>query len=322
MNAQHQPEGGATLPLVVRPDVAAVAADWAAANRSELERELLRHGAILFRDFELGSIPAFERFASAVTPDLFGEYGDLPRAGEGEKVYDATPYPADKSILFHNESSHLHRWPMRQWFYCIQPAEAGGNTELVDCREMYRRLDPHLAATLAQKGLLYVRNFIDGIDVSWQDFFHTSERAEVERYCREADIEYEWMADDGLQTRRKSRAVVRHPQTGEWVFFNQIQLHHPACLEPSLRESMLAIFDESELPRNVYFGDGSKIADAIVDEIGDLYDRVAVGTPWRAEDVVLLDNMLVAHARRPYRGDRRITVALARMIHSDTLAPA
>src|SRR5437868_3439303 len=102
------------LPLMVGPTVTAIEpAEWAAANRQLLESKLLKHGGILFRGFGINSPACFEKFAAALCTELFQEYGDLPRESAGGKVYSSTPYPADKAILFHNESSHMHRWPMK-----------------------------------------------------------------------------------------------------------------------------------------------------------------------------------------------------------------
>ena len=44
-------------------------------------------------------------------------------------------------------------------------------------------LDPALVARFADKGLIYVRNFCEDIDVPWQDFFKTKDKAVVERLC-------------------------------------------------------------------------------------------------------------------------------------------
>src|SRR5215469_11215099 len=119
---------GQLLPLVIQPALTGVnLARWAANNRDYLQEELVKHGALLFRNFALDSAQKFEEFAGAMIQDgeLYDEYGDLPRENPGAKVYSSTPYPADKSILFHNESSHTHRWPMKQFFYCVKAAAQG-----------------------------------------------------------------------------------------------------------------------------------------------------------------------------------------------------
>ena len=109
------------------------------------------------------------------------------------------------------------------------------------------------------------------------------------------------------------RAVTTHPDTGEKLFFNQIQLHHIACLAPDVRKALLSMFAEEDLPRHVYFGDGSPIADEVMEEIGRMYQECAVAFPWQKGDIIMLDNMLVSHSRNPYVGPRRIVVAMGEM---------
>ncbi|HEX5760247.1 MAG TPA: amino acid adenylation domain-containing protein [Thermoanaerobaculia bacterium] len=305
------------LPLVIGPAVADVdLVDYARANLPRIEEGLARHGAILFRGFGLDTVERFERLAGAVCGELFGEYGDLPRDAMGGKVYSSTPYPADRAILFHNESSQMDQWPLKQWFFCVTPAQRGGETPIADCRRVYRLLDPALRERFRRLGVMYVRNFTDGLDVPWQEFFRTSDRAAVEETCRRAGIDLEWKGDDRLRTRKRAPAVAVHPKTGEEVFFNQIQAHHVSCLEPEVRASLLSLFGEADLPRNVLYGDGSPIEDAVMAEVRAAYEQVAVAFPWQRGDVLLVDNMLTAHSRNPYEGPRKIVVAMGEMIRN------
>src|SRR6185369_6450080 len=304
-----------TLPLLIEPEREDVdLAEWAATNDDFVNSKLLRHGALLFRGFDVPAVPDFERFAQTLCPSLYGEYGDLPREEMGGKVYGSTPYPADETILFHNESSHMHRWPMLIWFYCVKPAESGGETPIVDCRKIYQALEPDLRQMFAERGLMYVRNFTPGLDVSWQHFFHTEDRSVVEGYCRQAGIDFEWRSDGGLRTRQICPAIVKHPQTGEMVFFNQLQLHHVSCLAPPVRESLLSMMPEEDFPRNVYYGDGTRIEDAVMDQLLNLYRQCAVTFAWQRHDIIMLNNMLVAHSRNPYVGERKIVVALGDVV--------
>ncbi|AFY82811.1 non-ribosomal peptide synthetase [Oscillatoria acuminata] len=306
---------GETFPLVITPRVSELdAVEWATHNREFIQTQLQQHGGILFRNFGLQTPGNFEQFAQGICPQLFGEYGDLPREGISGKVYGSTPYPADKAILFHNESSHLHCWPLKIWFFCAQPAQEGGETPIVDCRKVYQYLNPQIREKLAQKQLMYVRTFTEGLDVSWQEFFHTDERAVVENYCNQAGIRCQWLPDNGLRTEKIQPAIAKHPQTGEWVFFNQILLHHIGCLDVSVRESLLSLFGENKLPRNVYYGDGSAIEEETIAEIATLYENLAVTFSWQQGDVVMLDNMLAAHSRNPFVGPRKIVVAMGEMV--------
>ncbi len=308
------------FPLVIQPNsVEFDSISWSENNREYLEKQLLKHGAILFRGFNIKSVSEFENFAQAICPDLFAEYGDLPRIGEGGKVYGSTPYPADKTILFHNESSHLHCFPLKIWFYCVQPAMLGGETPIIDCRKAYQLLSPQLREKLATKQLMYVRNYAEKLDVSWQNFFQTTDKSEVENYCRQAGIEFEWYSNDGLVTRQIRPALAVHPRTSESVFFNQIQLHHISYLDTEVQESLLSIFGESKLPRNVYFGDGTVIAEEEITEINTVYQQSKTSFSWQQNDVIMLDNMLAAHGRNPYTGQRKIVVSMGEIINSKNI---
>ena len=102
-------------------------------------------------------------------------------------------------------------------------------------------------------------------------------------------------------------------------FFNQVQLHHLHCLDPDVRASLLSIFKKQDLPRNVFFGDGTPIEDSVMDHVGEVYERNAVRFQWQRGDLVSLDNMLVAHARDPYVGPRKIVVALGDMVDGNEI---
>src|ERR1035438_7611762 len=203
------------LPLIMEPASDQVdLADWARNNREYIANKLHTHGGILFRGFNLKTPQDFERVAAGIYTELFSEYGDLPREGVGGSIYTSTPYPEDKRILYHNESSHMNRWPTRISFFCVIAAKEGGCSPIVDCRKVYQQLDPAVRQTFEAKGLMYVRNFSDGLDVSWQHFFQTEDRAVVEEACRKQGFLCEWVGKDDVRVKQRGRAFLRHPVTG------------------------------------------------------------------------------------------------------------
>jgi len=317
---ESQVQSDQPLPLLMEPAADQVdLAEWARTNREYIQEKVQRHGGILFRGFGLKDAQDFERVAAGICRELYAEYGDLPREGVAGKVYTSTPYPEDKSILYHNESSHMSRWPSKINFFCVTVAKEGGATPIVDCRKVYQALDPKIREKFETQGLMYVRNFAEGLDVSWQRFFGTEDKAVVEDSCRKAGMTCEWNGKDHLRIRQRCRAVLRHPATGEMSFFNQVQLHHVHCLEPAVRQSLLSIFKREDLPRHVYYGDGSEIEDGVMDHVGEAYERNAVRFQWQQGDMVTLDNMLTAHARDPYVGPRKIVVALGDMVEGTNI---
>jgi alpha-ketoglutarate-dependent taurine dioxygenase len=304
---------GEPLPLALLPGADDIdLGNWVAHNREYLDEKLLAHGGVLFRGFDVGTVTEFDEFVRAFTPDLM-DYLDqhTPRTRLSGNIYTSTEYPADHHVPFHSENSKNHLWPMRLWFCCVQSAERGGETPIADNRKVFDAVPPAVRQRFVEKQVMYVRNFGDGLGLPWQTVFQTSDRGEVERYCREAGLDYQWKDGDRLRTRHVCQSVARHPQTGEMVWFNQAHLFHVSTLAPEARESLLSLFKEEELPSNAYYGDGSKIEDSVIAEINEAYRRASVSFPWQERDILMLDNMLVAHSRAPYTGSRRVLVAMA-----------
>jgi alpha-ketoglutarate-dependent taurine dioxygenase len=226
-------------------------------------------------------------------------------------VYTSTDHPADQHILLHNEQSYTLNWPMKIWFHCIRPADEGGRTPIADSREIYKRIDRGIVEKFRRLGILYVRNLGGGLGLSWQEVYQTADRAVVERYCKEARIEWEWKDDNRLRTFQARPAIRQHPKTGEYVWFNHGLFFHITSLARDIRESIAAGVDEEDFPFNTYYGDGSRIEPSVLDEIRGAYQDETVSFPWQQGDVLMLDNMLVAHGREPYSGPRKVVVIMA-----------
>lgn len=294
-------------------------AEWISLKREVLEKKVLETGTILFRGFGIDSPEKFERMANAYCPDLFGNYGDLPKEVKGKQVYKSTPYPEDKVIMFHNESSHTQKWPMKQMFASIIAAETGGETPIVDCRKVYNSLSQVTVRKFAKKKLAYVRNFIEGLDVSWQEFFKTDDKAEVETICAKEGMKCEWVSKNHLRTTQIANAVCLHPKTGEKLFFNQIQLHHVAYMSEIERDSLLTLFKKEDLPRNVYYGDGSDIEPEVIVEIDKAYEANCLRETWQQGDFMIVDNMITAHGRTVFTGPRKVVVAMGDLIEQSAV---
>ncbi|HLX06548.1 MAG TPA: TauD/TfdA family dioxygenase [Thermoanaerobaculia bacterium] len=280
--------------------------------RELLMARLRQHGAVLLRGFAVGGVAGFE----TALRRLFGElldysYRSTPRSLVASRIYTSTEYPADRAIPLHNEMSYTRSWPRKIGFFCMLPAEQGGATPIADSRGVLRRLSPQVRERFRAQGVLYVRNYGKHLDLPWQDVFQTGDPAEVERLCRHLGLDFTWGEDGRLRTRQVCQAVALHPDTGEEVWFNQAHLFHVSSLGEELAAMLLAAASEDDLPRNTCFGDGSAIAPAALAEIRAAFAAETIVFPWQQDDVLLLDNMLIAHGREPYRGARRVVVGMA-----------
>jgi alpha-ketoglutarate-dependent taurine dioxygenase len=302
---------GSELPVLITPAFNGETLPEAFLRlQADIEGLVETVGGVLLRGFLVPEISDFKDFASSFgNPLLTYEFGSTPRSALSKGVYTSTSYPAHQHIPLHNEQAYTREWARKIWFHSVLSAQSGGETPIADSRAIYQNM-PLSIRNKFKKGLLYVRNYGD-FDLPWQQVFNTENRAEVEAYCRRTKIECQWTEDDGLRTSQLCQGIEQHYKTGEKVWFNQGHLFHISNLQAEVRESLEDLLDLDEMPRNVYFADGSVISDDIFTEVRAVLAEQTVLFPWENGDVLMLDNMLVAHARTPFEGERQVVVAMA-----------
>lgn len=287
--------------------------EWVKENKLLLEDMLLKQGGFLLRNFNLHSISEFNRIVQSFTPQLLEYvYRSTPRTKLGGKIYTATEYPAERIIPLHNENSYSRSWPHKIFFFSVIVASEGGETPIADSRNVYKRIDPQVRSKFEKYGVMYIRNYTKGIDLSWQEVFQTEEKEDVERYCKEHQIEFEWKEGvPELTTRQMCQATLIHPVSGEPVWFNQAHLFHISTLDEESRLSLIKELGEENLPRNALYGNGELIEEAALNHIREAYNREKVKFRWHKGDIMILDNILMAHGRETYKGERKVAVAMA-----------
>jgi len=279
--------------------------------KQQIEDLLLRYGAILLRGFNVDrdSFCAFVDSLSGGRLDYV--YRSTPRKTVGDRVFTATVYPADREIPLHCENAYQRCWPMLLAFFCDQPALKGGETPLADVVKVTERIGPKLLEQFRRRGVRYIRNYTYGVDLPWTEVFQTQSRAEVERFCVEHDIEFAWGPGDNLRTAQTCQGTAIHPRLGIELWFNQAHLFHVSSLGPEHEQNMIDVFGLDGLPRNAVYGDGEAIASKDLNLIRTAFEMEQVAFSWQKNDVLLVDNMQVAHGRRSYLGSRSVLVAMS-----------
>lgn len=302
------------LPLVIESRGEALR-DWYSRNREWAEARLLEHGALLFRGFGVSSQDELQRAAGELGGTALSYVdGNSPRSKLGGGVYTSTEYPPEFFISLHNELSYSKRWPSRVFFCCVVAPSEGGETPLADSRGILRQLPSSLREAFVTKQVRYIRNLHGGhgLGPSWQKTFETDDRAAVEAFCRETDSDFRWNDDDSLTITQIRPAVAVHPRTGEEVWFNQADQFHPSTHPVAVYESLMMFYDGREdlMPQTASFGDGTPMDRALLDEVRAAAAREMRTFRWQEGDLLMVDNMLVAHGRNPFRGARKILVAM------------
>jgi alpha-ketoglutarate-dependent taurine dioxygenase len=274
------------------------------------ENLLHERGYMIFRNFAIHDIATFDAVLDLLMrPSHEFSEETSPRSSVSGRLFTSTDYPAEYPIQFHHEFSYRQKYPDRLVFCCLQAPRAGGATPVADARKMLNRMSPDVVTKFEQLGIAYVRNYFAGMGLSWADAFGTSDKSAVSRYCEEHDIVYTWHGDD-LRTRQVAPAIRVHPATGERAWFNSVLNLNVAGLEPKDERDILMSLPDDMIPVNTTYGSGEPIELDILEHIRESYADVGVRFDWRKTDLMLIDNVLTAHAREPFEGDRRVLVSM------------
>ena len=315
----HQQKHGETVfPYYIHCDASqssrADAEAWTASQREKLLELAAIHGAVLFRNFSLATAEDFDAFVVALGLPNFPYKKSLSnavRVNRTERVFSANEAPPEVTIFFHHEMAQTPIYPAKILFFCEVAAEEGGATPICRSDVLFRRLAaicPQFARDCEEKGLKYT-NVMPGEDDpqsgmgrSWKSTLAVTSREEAECRLRELNYSWEWLPDGCLRATTPPLPAVMQVSPGRKSFFNQLIAAY--CGWKDSRN------DPSEAIRH---GDGSKLdADAVQTAI-KLADELAFDVKWQPGDAVLIDNTVVMHARRTFRGKRKVVASLAEM---------
>lgn len=314
---------GTSFPLILSPNHGVeeiqptfnstlAAVEWIQSEKSNIENQLLKHGAILFRDFPVNCPLDFDNFVKA-----FG-YEPLPYVGGAAprtlvvgNVFTSNEAPPDTLIPFHHEMAQVPNYPSVLFFYCDNAPKEGGQTPLVLSNLVYQKmleLNSGFVNTLKEKGVKYTRVLPNGDDPTspigrgWQSTYGTPDKDEAEKKALELVESIEWLEDGCLKTVTRVLPAIREdPRTGKEMWFN----------------SVIAVYRGWKDSRNspetsITFGDGSPMDPKVMDVLENVLNELAVDFIWKKGDVVMVDNRQALHGRRSFVPPRRILAALCK----------
>ncbi len=316
--------------------------DYISSRTDLIQEKISTNGAVLFRGFGISDPITFERAAQLIDPELKNDYlGTSPRNKLTDFVFSASELPPHYPIMQHCEMSFLPHAPRKLFFWCKTAPEQGGETPTCDFAAVYRDLNPDIRNEFETKGVTMIRNYSGPGAGSksvkqlkpWPDMFLTTDKDKVEAICREHEITPEWLPADGLRLINTRPAILPHPESGEKVWFNHTQVFHSSAArfeyahiaehQKNIRGFALSLFlrindlwegmtvKPEDRAMHVTFGNGDPIPDSYVKHIVDVIWKNLSIIPWKAGDMIVIDNFRTAHGRLPYRGAREVNVCWA-----------
>jgi alpha-ketoglutarate-dependent taurine dioxygenase len=270
-------------------------------RKADFQKKLLKSGALLFRGWLPPTPVQFAQFVRQFSGRPLQRYvgGASPRRSLTDGVYTSTEYSPEITLSLHNEMSYTYLWPNVVCFGCVIAPTEGGETPIADSRALLARIGADIVKEFSKKQIRYSRRFSsltkDGY--SWQDAFETDSRQVVEKHCERGKIAFEWQTDGTLLLTETRPATATHPLTRDEVWFNQAESFHSNGSPTSRLDAC--------------FGDGSKIDERSLMRIREAIAEHTILFKWQPGDILMLDNLLTAHGRRPFVGPREILVAMA-----------
>jgi alpha-ketoglutarate-dependent taurine dioxygenase len=285
---------------------------WAAAERTALIQQARTHGAVLFRDFPLSEPADFDSFVAAFELENFPydqSLSNAVRINYTPRIFSANEAPADVTIFLHHEMAQTPIYPGMLFFCCQIAADDGGATPLCRSDILFAEIVascPEFADQCQAKGLRYSNVMPgqndpnSGMGRSWQSTFRADSRAEAEQRMQSLGYSWSWTDDGCLRATTPVLPAVKTAANGKPVFFNQL----------------IAAFQGWKDSRNdptqsITFGDGTRLDRDTVIKVAELAEQLTFEIPWQAGDLALVDNVLVMHGRRTFRGKRKILASLA-----------
>ena len=285
--------------------------NWVEKNKVKIEDELKIHGAILFRDMGVNDEQSFDRFIRAFDWPSFTYEESLSNAvrrNRTELVFTANEAPPSVSIFLHHEMAQTPIYPSKLFFYCELASQSGGSTPI--CRsdvllEHLRREIPNFVSACEDKGVRYSQTMPSDNDLesgqgrSWGSTLNATSQEQAETKLRKLSYQWQWRDDGSLSVITPQLPAIRTLDDGRKVFFNQL----------------IAAFRGWQDARNVgeksiCFGDNSPISNEDMEVVIRLSDLLTFDVPWQTGDIVLIDNFVTMHGRRPFEGQRRVLASL------------
>jgi Taurine catabolism dioxygenase TauD, TfdA family len=305
--------------------------DVLASNRSKIDALLYKHGGLLIRGFDqLRTAEDFEHAILQVTP-ILRDYvgGTSPRAVVQGKIMTATYVPPSWSIPLHQEMAYTRTPPDRITFFCERPARFGGHSTIGDMRIALDKIDPAIRQKFDRYGLQLRRTLPShqtlhlkpGIQKPWQEVFGTDSPITVESIVAAKGWRAEWQNGDTLQLWQDLLPAIKpHPVTGQAIWCNQAHFFSPACMMFWAHEDRRitdydaiakARVSHPEMLDNIFLGNGEPVPDNDALHIYQVIRGLERPIQLRRGDLLMLDNLILAHGRTAFDGDRSILVALA-----------
>ena len=308
-------------------------------NKDLFLNALAKEGALLLRKFPITNDLEKKEILNALGVKLEKKYpfGISPRKGREEAVFNSTEIPGPFPLSAHTEMSYLPFRPSIIAFHCILAPEIYGETPLFDMRTVFNQLSEKAKHCLQYNKVHYWHRYPKtssilsaNIQLTWPSIFQTTDKKIVSNTLDEHGFSHHWERNDTLEYLTKTPAIVTHPITQQrclnllvihpyatYKAFRQLHMRQNFFMHYGLLISTLLFGILKKPATSATLGEQYKLSFSLAKEISDLSWQHASLFSWQTNDLLLVDNISVAHGRMNVVGPRTITVSFGNRYYTE-----
>ncbi|QDL12379.1 hypothetical protein DP113_22505 [Brasilonema octagenarum UFV-E1] len=346
------------LPLVIEPvkeKSFAVLKALLKESAQWFNKQLDTYGAILFRGFEVEGAEQFQKALELLNIEVESVYhfGSAHRVRITEKVFTSSEAPPDVIIAPHNELNMVPVRPGVLAFFCQVQPDLYGETPIINTEKLFYDLSPslqHKIGNFPQQFVRYVPNHL--LEMVFEDL----SPEEITKLLQEQGFDFNWEEDGSISFECSYIPLFSHPRTSRLCFglsivdclvsrewyrnigqrysFKQRLYYNllPAKLYKNIQQratTTATVVDGSQKRTstlNAYFlnkdGQSTNMTEAEAKELGQAEWKNAVIFQWKQGDILVIDNLQVAHSRLNTKLKRKILTAFGNMCNIRDMKPA
>lgn len=315
-------------------------------NGAEFNKLLDTYGAILFRGFEVEDGNQFQEVLELLNIQLESAYhfGSAHRVRITDKVFTSSEAPPHTIIAPHNELNMVPVRPSVLALFCQVQPDLYGETPIINTEKLFNSLSPslqHKIANFPQRFVRYVPNHLLEL------VFEGLSREEITKLLTEQKFDFDWEEDGSLNFACSYITLFSHPRTrrlcfclsivdclvsrewyrnisqryplGKRLYYNWL----PASLYKEYQQRLTTaatVVDGSQKRTstlNAYFvnaqGQSTTMTSREAKELGKAEWENASIFQWKQGDILVIDNLQVAHSRLNTGQKRKILTAFGNM---------
>jgi alpha-ketoglutarate-dependent taurine dioxygenase len=255
---------------------------------------LLENRVVLIRGYDT-DLEIFRKFSDQFGNRFLKHYTPSTRPSLAADSTITGVLVGNHRVNLHGEMYYFPVRPDILFLNCTLPAARDGETTVCDALRFYDELNPSLRKLFETKQIKYQ---------------HTMTNEEVEQV-------YGWknLAETRAGLTNLGFSSISTGETGlvKFEYLTSAILESRLNGRPAFLNSIVNMKNTIKKTNKtlVSFADGTEISDAIVRQIDEIGEKIALKVEWRANDILMIDNLSVLHGRCAFSGARSISTRFA-----------